>query len=238
MKLFRSIRKTLIKSGDVRKYLWYALGEISLIMLGILLAFQIDKWDDNRLQRKEELTFYENIKKQISDDREIIQTQIEYNGKYAIQYNYAIEIIESNDRTKMATLGKIALDLATYSDFDGGDDIYQTIVNSGEIKLISNPKIVDSFRSLEERYIHFNRLERIHYEAMMTYVIPSIKPTIKFSNGEVQKPDDIYSYEFQNLIISLLRIMHEKDQVYNSAIEEINQLNSLIEGELNRDHGG
>nr|WP_288934697.1 hypothetical protein [uncultured Allomuricauda sp.] len=232
MRLFRTIRRAMITEGDIRKYLLYALGEISLIMLGILLAFQINKWDDKRLQRKAELTFYRNIKEQIISDRETIEVQIAYNGKYAVQYNHASEIIESNDRSQVETLGKIALDLSTYSEFDGWENIYQTIVNSGEIKLIGKPEIIDGFRKLEERYIHINRIENIHYEAMMTFVIPSIKPAIRFSTGEVLKQNDLYSHEFQNVIVSLLRVMYEKDQIYREAIEEIDKIIGLIEIEL------
>ena len=42
--LLRKIRKSLIDSGATQKYLLYALGEIALVVIGILLAIQINNW--------------------------------------------------------------------------------------------------------------------------------------------------------------------------------------------------
>ena len=49
----RRIRKSLINSGATRKYLLYAIGEILLVMIGILLALQVNNWNE---QQKDRLT--------------------------------------------------------------------------------------------------------------------------------------------------------------------------------------
>jgi len=234
MKIFRKIRQAFIQKGNLTKYLWYAIGEILLVMIGILLALQVNTWNENRLKRNSELTYYSNIKNRIIDDKNLIHHQINYNNRYTAQFNYANDIIEINDRTKIDTLGKIAKNLTNYSDFDGRDNIYETMVNSGEIKLLGNYKVIEGIRDLEERYLYINRMENIHYDAMMTYVIPSIYPVVKFSTGEVQKPDALYTFEFQNLILSLLRIMDEKDDIYNATVTQIDMLLTLIDKELDK----
>ena len=232
MKIFRKIRQAFIKKGDLTNYLWYAIGEILLVMIGILLALQVNNWNENKIKRSAELTYYSNIKNRLLDDKRLIQSQINYNSRYDNQFKYANEIIEINDRTKTDTLGKIAINLTNYSDFDGRDNIYESMVNSGEIKLLKNNEIIEGIRNLEEDYLHINRIEKIHYDAMITYAIPSIYPNIKFSTGEVKNPDLVYRFEFQNLILSLLGIMEEKDQKYNSTIEHIDMLLELIDKEL------
>ena len=75
-------------------------------------------------------------------------------------------------------------------------------------------------------------MENIHYDAIMTHVFTAINPNIKFSNGQIQKPDLIYNYEFQNLLTSLLKIMTEKNKVYHEAITEIDIITDLINQEL------
>lgn len=129
-------------------------------------------------------------------------------------------------------MGSIVRDLTQYSDFDKQGNIYETVVNSGEIKLLGNFNIVNGIRELEEKYIYINRMENIHYDAMMMHVIKKIAPLVQFSTGEVKDSDGIFSYEFQNLLLSLMQIMNEKDQVYNEALEEIERINNLIEEEL------
>lgn len=232
MKLFRKIRQTLIKEGNLKRYLLYAIGEILLVMIGISLAFQVNTWNDNQIKKASEIKYYENIRDQIADDKALITQQTHFNDHYMAQFKYANEIIETNDRTRMDTLGLIIRNLTQYSDFDKKGNIYETLVNSGEIKLLRNYEIMNSIRELEEKYTYLNRMENIHYDAAMTYGAPAMISTIKLSNGQIQKADLIYNYEFQNLLISVMIVMTEKSKVYNEALHEIDVVTNLIAEEL------
>lgn len=232
MKLFQKIRQTLIKEGNLKRYLFYAIGEILLVMIGISLAFQLNNWNDNRIKSNTEISYYQNIQDQIADDKALVLEQIDFNNRYMAQFNFANEILEAEDRSKMDTLGLIVRNLTQYSDFDKKGNIYETLVSSGEIKLLRNHTIVNSIRELEEKYTYVNRMENIHYDAMMNYVIVATNPILKFSNASVQKPDQLYSYQFQNLVLSLLQIMQEKDKVYNEALYQIEVTSELIDEEL------
>lgn len=232
MKLFRKIRQTLIKEGNLKRYLLYAIGEILLVMIGISLAFQVNNWNDRRIKQASAVRYYENIRDQITEDKALIISQVDYNDRYLGQFNYAYGILEANDRSKIDTLGLIVRNFTQYSDFDRQGNIYETLVNSGEIKILRNYDIVNKIRTLEEKYRYMNRMENIHYDAMMSHVIKSINPVIKFSTGKIQKPEVVYAYEFQNLLLSLLQIMTEKDKVYHEALHEIEVITDLIEEEL------
>lgn len=48
-KIFRGLRETLLQKGKLKKYLFYAIGEIILVVLGILIAVQINNWNNARL---------------------------------------------------------------------------------------------------------------------------------------------------------------------------------------------
>jgi Family of unknown function (DUF6090) len=54
IKFFSKIRKNMIKENKVRNYMLYAIGEIVLVMIGILLALQVNTWNENRKDRDEE----------------------------------------------------------------------------------------------------------------------------------------------------------------------------------------
>ena len=61
LKLFRRIRRKLIENGNLRRYLFYAIGEILLVMIGILLALQVNNWNENRKAKKEELVALKDL---------------------------------------------------------------------------------------------------------------------------------------------------------------------------------
>ena len=232
MKLFKGSRQQLIQENNVKKYLLYAIGEILLVMIGITLAFQVDNWNESRDKKIAEIRTYENIRNQINGDKELIQNQIDYNNYYMAQFEYARKIIMTNDRSQMDTLGVIVGNLTNYSDFDREGNIYETLVNSGEIQLLRNQRIVDRIRVLEQRYNYINRMESIHYDVMIDYAARSITSVINFASAEVIKPELIFTHEFQNLIFLLVQIMREKDNTYLSAINEIDGILALIEEEL------
>jgi len=235
MKLFQGIRQQLIQEKNVKNYLLYAIGEILLVMIGITLAFQADNWNEDRVKKNAEIKTYENIRNQILGDKELIQNQIGYNNRYMVQFEYAKEIILTNDHTKMDTLGIIATKLANYSDFDREGNIYETLVNSGKIQLLRNQRIINKVRILEQRYNYINRMENIHYDVMMNFAAPNITSAVNFASAEVVDPDLVFSNEFQNLVILLIRVMKEKNQTYSSAITEINDILALIDEELAKD---
>ncbi len=232
MTLFGRLRRDFINKRQLKKYLLYAIGEILLVMIGISLAFQLDNWNENRIKKNTELSYYKNIRDQILEDRNLILSQVDFNNGYREKFTYANEIIKLNDHIRIDTLGRIARELTQYSDFDRQGNIYETMVNSGEIKLLKNQDIVNGLRLLEEKYLYINRMENIHYDVMMTYVIPAVFPNVKFSSSEVMKVEELYNYEFENLLLSLLQIMAEKDQVYHEALREIEIITNLIDQEL------
>jgi len=232
MKPFKNIRISLIKGGNIKRYLLYAIGEVLLVMIGISLAFQVDNWNEDRLKKDEERSYYQNIRDQIIADKDDIQGQIHFNNRYMAQFKYAYKIIASEDRSKMDTLGLIMRNLLQYSDFDRQGNIFETMVNSGEIKILRNQKIVNGIRVLEEKYMYINRMENIHYDATSNHVAAAINPLVNYATAEIKKPDQVFHYEFQNLLIMLLQVMDEKNKTYTEAINQIDYIKGLIDSEL------
>jgi hypothetical protein len=64
----RKIRKSLIEPGSARKYLVYAIGEILLVMIGILLALQVNDWNEERKNRILEKYYLERIVEDLQAD--------------------------------------------------------------------------------------------------------------------------------------------------------------------------
>jgi hypothetical protein len=232
IKFFRRIRQNLISENKFTKYLLYAIGEIILVVIGILIALSINNRNNQKILRQTELTVYENIKSQINEDRGLLEGVISYNNIYAEQYKFANEIIEENDRSKIDTLARIAPNIFKYSDINRSGNIFQNLINSGDLKLLTNHEIVESIQSLEELYIYMNRMEDIHFKVILEYAGSGIIDNINFINGQVERPDDIYSFKFQNLLFAFLDISDEKNDVYHRAVDQIDRISQIIDQEL------
>ncbi len=66
---FRIIRQNLLLEGKTRKYFKYAIGEIILVVVGILIALSINNWNSKRLENIELHGFLRNISNNIDNDR-------------------------------------------------------------------------------------------------------------------------------------------------------------------------
>jgi len=73
LKFFRTIRKKLIEEDNVRKYLLYAIGEILLVVIGILIALQVNNWNENRLDRQLENKIIERLNSEFTDNLKDLQ---------------------------------------------------------------------------------------------------------------------------------------------------------------------
>ena len=68
IKFFNKIRKQLLDENKTGRYLKYAVGEIVLVMIGILLALQVNNWNNNRELKKKEHKVMESLHKEFSEN--------------------------------------------------------------------------------------------------------------------------------------------------------------------------
>lgn len=68
--LFRKSRQEIVTKGKSRRYLRYAVGEMVLVVAGILIALQIDSWNDDRLDRQREREIVTSMLNDVRIDNE------------------------------------------------------------------------------------------------------------------------------------------------------------------------
>ena len=66
---FRKIRKSLLNEGKTTRYFKYALGEILLVVIGILIALQMNNWNEDKKERSFELKMLKQIKYALMEDK-------------------------------------------------------------------------------------------------------------------------------------------------------------------------
>ena len=97
IKFFRKIRQKMLTDNKFSKYLLYAIGEIILVVVGILIALSINNWNENNKQRIKEKAILENLKTSLEDDISThnFHLQIHEETQYSIQF--LIEYMEKDN---------------------------------------------------------------------------------------------------------------------------------------------
>jgi hypothetical protein len=145
IRFFRHLRKGLMKQNQVRRYLLYAVGEILLVVIGILIALQIDTWNEERKDRRTEREIVENLK------REFLANQVELDSTLGV----VAKNRDANLRL-MALFGKPAQALervnmdsliyysVEYHRFIPTQNALSDLLQSGRLQLITNQALKDA----------------------------------------------------------------------------------------------
>lgn len=148
IKFFRHIRQRLLSEGKTVKYFKYAIGEIILVVIGILIALSINNWNDNRKNREKENKYLSNIDTEIINDSLTIENRwFKYRQKkiegleLARQYVMG-EYIPKDTLLFINNVGFGGINSRAY--FTGTSNTFKELVSTGNLSLISN----DSIRQL------------------------------------------------------------------------------------------
>lgn len=156
IKLFRNIRARLIHEGRLTKYLLYAGGEIILVVIGILLALQINSWNQARVNATTEAAYYQRFLDDVLLDEELITQQASATKERLHGANMLIEALQKED----VDMDVIALAIGksvSRSDFglNPTQTTFEDIKSSGNIQLIKDLKLR---KQLDDYYAFMNGL--------------------------------------------------------------------------------
>jgi len=192
------IRQQSLKENKFVKYILYAIGEIILVVIGILIALQINNNNDLRKAREKELHYLQNIK----TDLEL--NMLELNRYIMIRTNCIesatriIEHFEGKPITDYNAFNADGMNIYTWQRFNQINNTFQELINSGNFSLISNDSIKDILLNIESLYKktkseedHFRfDSEQLIYDPI--YTILDLNPLVNnyeyhISNGQSGK---------------------------------------------------
>lgn len=96
IKFFRQIRYNLMNSGQTTRYFKYAIGEIILVVIGILIALQINNANEKRKARLQEVTILENLQQDLYLDTLDINFNIEYHKTFITNEKKLLNFLQSD----------------------------------------------------------------------------------------------------------------------------------------------
>ncbi len=161
IKFFRHIRQNLLAQGRIARYLTYAIGEIALVVIGILIALQINTWNEHRKLKAEEVKLLENFKTTLQGDTAQFSYYIEEFGTIENSINILIEHMDEDLPYQNSLQFHFLNSTAVWS--PGTDLGVFSTLTSNDLNIISNDSLKQSivdyyafanrdFRPLTQRY--------------------------------------------------------------------------------------
>ncbi|NQV53168.1 MAG: hypothetical protein HQ500_08285 [Flavobacteriales bacterium] len=157
--IFRKLRQRLLSENKFTRYLLYSIGEIVLVVIGILIALQINNWNQGRLNANKEEVYLENLERDLENQLISIDLQLEYEQKYitlgtVILDNYYASDVIAFDSTLSASLSV----LTERKTFVRTDPTFEDMLSTGNIGLLRNNGIRNA---LIEYYQELERVEKV-----------------------------------------------------------------------------
>ncbi len=159
IQFFRKIRQNLLMENKTGKYFKCAIGEIVLVVIGILIALQINNWNQSQKEKQIETQYLNNIVRDLNEQLNSIDIQMQMEQSY---YEAASYLIEDYNKDHMFTLDSIFYKRASFltyrKTFVITDPTYTDLISSGKISNLKNQVNKDQILNY---YQELERIEKI-----------------------------------------------------------------------------
>ncbi len=243
IKFFRKIRQNLLSENKTGKYFKYAIGEIVLVVFGILIALQINNWNENLKNKKEEISV---LKELLSDSKTNLLSLEEdiFLNQRAINSNMLISDILINKRPYNDSLDIHFGNIQYNTQFTLNTGGYENLKSRG-FEIISNDSIRKSIINVYDRWFDFiDDLGDMNNKVSLEQFNPSYKSYFKNFERDFEalyvsfKPQDYEKLIQNNEFIKLIREQKYNNeytiQALDMGITQIKELITQLETELNK----
>ena len=181
IKFFRKIRQNLLMENKTSKYFKYAIGEIVLVVIGILIALQINNWNEVRKDQKQEI----KLLKQLQTD--LTANEVEINGLIKrIKINkFAMDslLINLKNQEYVAKFPIYVALIHRKSFFNNSNSGYKLIGN-GMAKLISNDSLLNGILQLYEKdFVNILTRQDLMNDKIENKIYPLTNELFKINNN-------------------------------------------------------
>ena len=217
IKFFRKIRQKLLSENKFSKYLIYAIGEIILVVIGILIALQINNSNIKRIDKEKELKYLSNIRLDLTKDIENLEYNIGFRQKKTLGTERLINEINGQPIRDLTETTYNVVNTLYQERFQPSNVTYNDLVSSGNMNLISSDSI--KIILFELSLLYQQNIFNIEHETA-EYDENISKSIFKYADIERMKPVFLGEKTAQQVNIS------EKD--FNSLFESLEYKNGCV----------
>ena len=252
IKFFRRIRQQLLTENKFSKYLIYAIGEIILVVIGILIALAINNANQRSSTKEKEQIYLAGLKNEFETSRLKLMQLIEvnrqnYEGAKEIMGHMFMDTVSITEvQFSKLLFGSFASDIA----FNPNNSLLNEMINSGSLKDISNTELrkqlTNWISTLEdiarqenelgvhrEKVVDIIRINENSIRTIMDLSGVSQELGLPMANVKMSNLKLLESTEFENnMLIFILTSYSTEKNHYNPLMHHLNFILQLIDAEI------
>lgn len=194
MKIFRIIRQRLLSKNKFSKYLLYAIGEIILVVIGILIALQVNNWNQSKILSKQEAVLIENLKTEFEVNLENLEKVKAQNQVIYYCTNELKSLIgQENSIINEHNVDSLLLNAILIMDYQPNQFVLSKLKTGEKLDIIKSEKLKKLLyewdKGLNRKTEAFNMLN--------TYFMNSLIPFLD-ENTSIRNVDSYGNYGWSN----------------------------------------
>ncbi|MFL0353979.1 DUF6090 family protein [Xanthomarina sp. GH4-25] len=246
IKFFRKIRYNLMEQNKTGKYVKYAIGEIILVVIGILIALQINNWNEARKSEDIRNNYYKQVLQDLAKDYKTINNQIKTLNSNIALYNEFVAAFPNQKNPEAIVMSAAKLNY-TFAYLQFNSNTIETLQTTGDIKLLPSEirnKLID-LKNMQNNTIAQAYGNNDNFiKEFLSAIKLGYSPNTLLLKGASPQSNQLYTdlkvaNNFSEIALILnaaygLKDFTERDQLkgFQAIIENINTLFTLINKEL------
>lgn len=230
----------MITNHRVSKYLFYAFGEIFLVVIGILIALQINNWNENQKLAEKQNLYLLGLKQNLLDSKKELNRVI----NECIQTENSLitlveEVKKDSKRFTKEELDSLMMSGLSYTKYQTRQGVIDELISSGQVSIIENDYLRAEIASWDANLINIREMEEMSKKGFLDYGnrlaayfdFSGITPEEKIIT--IEKRDQFFDdLQTRNVIANIRFSSNVLGQAYKEKKSHIDTLISVIDKEL------
>lgn len=230
IKFFRKIRQNLLKENKTSKYFKYAIGEIVLVVIGILIALQINNWNENRKAKENEIVLLSKLQEENILNINSIEDHFEFRQGIPNAMDNFVGLLDSGNLASKSDSLKIQLGSILQSGA-------YTFIQSNLVNYINKHNSQSSKLTKELAMLEFYQNDLLSsstkgLDLKIKYVFESLENDIDFNSFKIVSYKKLESLKFKNSMILMTDIESEISSLFFKTFNQMKKVDSLIIDQL------
>jgi hypothetical protein len=235
IKFFRKIRQNLVMANRTGKYFKYALGEIVLVVIGILIALQINNWNEKQKENQFETKILKEIFSDTEEDIQQMKTAIKSLDESKKSYKIIIDAFDNNLKYKDTMDSHFALAFRLWS-LSPNSTAFETAKTEG-LYFIKNDSIRFNLAKINTYWFDYVKVLENRWQDYNTNIVqPYSLKLFDYYNLNKMKPINYQTLQNDLIYKGILKTLEAMRSRYNETInirlKLVSDLNKKLKKEL------